>query len=281
MGPKIWISVDMEGMGGLVDRTQFIPDEPAYTRARAQMIAEMRTVVEAVWDAGAGRVVVNDSHDGQLNLAYDSLVGLPSRTELISGMGKRFAMAEGMRGMDLALLVGYHGRSGTSHAIMDHTDSKDVWSVSVNDIDVGEFGLNAYLAGHYGMPVGLAAGDAALAHEVEALLPDTLCVVTKTAVGRRAARVIHPAQVRDELWEAARRAVLHFADGLGPRPLLVTTPIILRVSFMTTEGADAAMLYPGSARVDGRSVAVRCNDMEHAYLASRTLFLMGTGFPLY
>lgn len=281
MEPKVWISVDMEGVGGLVDRTQFMPGEPEYKRARAEMMAEMRTVVEAAWDAGAGRVVVNDSHDGQLNLAYDGLFGLPPRTELISGMGKRFAMAEGMRGMDLALLVGYHGRSGTSLAVMDHTDSGDVWNVFLNDIEVGELGLNAYLAGYYGMPVGLVAGDAALALEVRALLPDTPFVVTKTAVGRRAARLIHPDQVRDELREATRRAVLQVARGQGPEPLRAKTPVAVRVSFMTSEGADAAMLYPGCTRVDGRSVAASFSDMEQAYLACRTLFLMGTGFPLY
>ncbi|MGC8489498.1 MAG: M55 family metallopeptidase [Clostridia bacterium] len=281
MGPKVWISVDMEGIGGLVDRAQFIPEEREYERARAHMIAEMRTVVQAAWDAGASRVVVNDSHDGQLNLAPDGLGGLPEGTELISGMGKRFAMAEGLKGLDLALLVGYHARAGTALAVMDHTDSGDIYRVTLNGEEVGEFGLNAYLAGFYGIPVGLVTGDAALQEEVQALIPDADMVVTKVAVGRQAARLKHPRAVHDELREATRRAVTRFMAGSAPAPLRPTPPVVVAVSFMTSQGTDMAALYPGAGRVDGRTVAVECADMERAYLAARTLFLMGTAYLLY
>jgi len=280
MGPKVWISVDMEGIGGLVDRRQFIPGEREYERARAHMIAEMRTVVEAAWQAGAGRVVVNDSHDGQLNLAADGLEGLPVQTELISGMGKRFAMAEGLKGMDLALFVGYHAQSGTARGVMDHTDSGDVFQVRLNGREVGEFGLNAFLAGFYGIPVGLVSGDDALKVEVDRLIPDTETVVVKSALGRQTARLPHPDRVHRELRRATRRAVTRFIAGTAPRPLSLTAPIRLCVSFMTTEGADTGLLYPGTTRIDGRTVALACSTMEQAYLAVRALFLMGTGYPL-
>ncbi len=280
-GPRVYISVDMEGIGGLVDRRQFLPEEREYERSRPHMIREMRTVVEAAWAAGASRVLVNDSHDGMLNLAYDELEGLPPATELISGTGKRLQMGEGLVGHDVAFFIGYHARAGTAGAIMDHTYTGDVHHVALNGQEVGECGLNAYLAGHFGIPVGVVSGDQALYDEAHPYLGETEFVVTKWALGRKSARLKHPDLVHRELSEAASRAVERIARGQGPKPLVIPTPVTLELGFMTTQGTDLAMLYPGAARVDGRTVEVTCPDMEQAYLAFRALLRLGTGFPLY
>jgi D-amino peptidase len=280
-GPKVWISVDMEGIGGLVDRKQFLPEDREYERSRPHMIREMRTVVEAAWSAGASRVLVNDSHDGQLNLAFDALEGLPPATELISGSGKRLQMGEGLPGHDVAMFIGYHAKAGTAGAIMDHTYTGDVHHVALNGQEVGECGLNAYLAGHFGIPVGVVSGDQALYDEARPYLPETEFVVTKWALGRKSARVKHPDVVHRELRDAVVRAVERMARGEGPKPLRIETPVTLELGFVTSQGTDLAMLYPGAERIDGRTVAVECPDMEAAYLAFRALLRLGTGFALY
>ncbi len=277
----MWISVDMEGIGGLVDRAQFLPEGREYQRARPHMVAEMRTVVRAVWEAGAARVVVNDSHDGQINLLYEALDDLPEETVLISGAGKRLAMAEGLASADVACFVGYHAMAGTAGAVMDHTYTGDVYRVRLNGQEVGECGLNAYLAGHYGIPVALVTGDQALADEVHALLPGTEMVVSKIALGRQTARLVHPRVLHRRLAEATARALARVAQGTGPAPLKIPAPVTIEVGFMTTQGADLAMLMPDAERVDGRSVAVTCPDMERAYLTFRALLRLGTGLPLY
>jgi D-amino peptidase len=278
---KVYISVDMEGIGGVVDREQLLPTGRFYERARRYMVDEMRCAVEAAWEAGAEAVTVNDSHDGMLTLAWEELESLPPETTLISGTGKRWSMGQGLEGHDLALFVGYHAMAGTPRAVMDHTYSGDVYRLRVNGQEVGETGLNAYVAGHFGVPVVLVAGDQALAAEAKALLPAAEIVVTKEAQGRQSARLFSPAVVRQRLRDGVRRALQRWQDGQAQSPLTLSGPYTVEVGFMTTHAADLAALLPDAVRVDGRTVAVTRPTVLEAYLAFRAMIRLGGDVPLY
>ena len=62
----------------------------------------------------------------------------------------------------------------------------------LNGRPTGEYGLNAMILGAWGIPVGLVAGDDALAEEVADWLPWAERVVVKTAAGGNAAASVHP-----------------------------------------------------------------------------------------
>jgi D-amino peptidase len=190
-------------------------------------------------------------------------------------------MAEGLVGMDSALLIGYHAMAGTSAAVMDHTYTGELYSVHFNGREVGEAGINAYLAGHFGVPVLLATGDQALATEVQALIPRVESVITKEALGRRSARLPAPAAVRDKLRQATVRCLGHLRAGSAPDPLKIEMPVSVEVGFMTTDAADSAMMVPESERITGRSVRVIRPDMPEAFRAFRALMSLGAGAPLY
>src|SRR2546427_4215662 len=63
---RVYISVDMEGIAGVVHESQTDPTTPAfaaeYGRFRRLMTAEANAAVEGALAAGATRVLVNDSH---------------------------------------------------------------------------------------------------------------------------------------------------------------------------------------------------------------------------
>lgn len=278
---RIVVSVDMEGIGGIVDRVQLIPGERLYQESRAYMVAEMKAVVRAAWEHGATEVVVNDSHDGMLNLAWSELADLPRGTQLISGTGKRLSMGQGLPGSAAIMFVGYHARAGTAQAVMDHTYSGDVHHLALNGQELGEVGLNAYVAGYYGVPVALVTGDQALVAEARALLPEVDCVITKEALSRRSALLPSPADLADRLAATTARAMDRLHAGTGPKPVTLTGPIELEVGFMTTQAADTACLMPGTRRVDGRTVAITTPTAEAAYFAFRALLVLGGGTPLY
>jgi D-amino peptidase len=62
--------------------------------------------------------------------------------------------------VDGVFFIGYHARNGTPNAVLDHTwSSKTVANVWLTDILTGEYGLNAALAGHFGVSVIMATGD--------------------------------------------------------------------------------------------------------------------------
>lgn len=278
---RIVVSVDMEGIGGIVDRVQLIPGERLYEESRAYMVAEMKTVVRAVWEHGATEVVINDSHDGMLNLAWSELADLPRGTQLISGTGKRLSMGQGLPGSAAIFFVGYHARAGTAQAVMDHTYSGDVHHLALNGQELGEAGLNAYLAGFYGVPVALVTGDQALVAEARQLLPDVESVITKEALGRRSALLPSPADLAERLAASTARAMARLGAGTGPQPIALAGPIEVELGFMTTQAADTACLMPGTRRVDGRTVAATAPNVEAAFFVFRALLVLGGGTPLY
>src|SRR6266550_2919293 len=157
---RVYISVDMEGIAGVVHESQTDPTTPAFA-------AE-----EGALAAGATRALVNDSHWFMRNLLAEEL---HQAAELVSGDPKPRSMMQEIDqqgGFDAALCIGYHARAGTRNAILDHTYADRIHEVRLNGKPVGELGLNAGLAGVHGVPVALVSGDSALAAEAKDLLGD-------------------------------------------------------------------------------------------------------------
>src|SRR5216117_3031603 len=178
---RVYISVDMEGIAGVVHESQTDPTTPAfaaeYGRFRRLMTAEANAAVEGALAAGATKVLVNDSHWFMRNLLAEEL---HPGAELLSGDPKPSSMVQGIEdGFDAALFIGYHARAGTRNAILDHTYADRVAEVRLNG---------------RGVAVALVSGDAALAAEAKQLLGDSVTtVVVKQAVSRHAARSVAPA----------------------------------------------------------------------------------------
>lgn len=267
---RVYLSVDMEGVAGVVHEDQTNPIDPRcageYGRFRRLMTAEANAAVEGALAAGATRVMVNDSHWEMRNLLAEAL---HPAAELVSGSTKPRSMLEGIdTGFDAACFIGYHARAGTPHAILDHTYTDRIFRVRINGTEVGELGLNAALAGRFAVPVAAVSGDQALAAETAELLgAGTRTIVVKHAVARHGARSAAPT-------EACRLISEGVAAGLRtlPAPWTVSSPATIEVEFCSTHHADMAELVPGSARVGGRTVRVSHADYAEAFRAFRALY---------
>jgi D-amino peptidase len=268
---RVYISVDMEGIAGVVHESQTDPTTPAfaaeYGRFRRLMTAEANAAVEGAVAAGATRVVVNDSHWFMRNLLAEEL---HQAAELVSGDPKPRSMMQEIdqqAGFDAALLIGYHARAGTRNAILDHTYADRIHEVRLNAKAVGELGLNAALAGVYAVPVALVSGDSAVAAEAKDLLGDGVAtVIVKEAVSRHAAKSVAPAVACRMIREAVPRALERKHS-----PLALRAPVTLEVDFAMTIHADMAELCPGATRTAGRTVAFTHQDYGEVFRAWRTL----------
>ena len=69
---KIFISVDMEGITGVVQPSQLGPTGFEYGKAREWMTAEAKAAIEGARAAGATSFVLADSHGNAQNLLIDS-----------------------------------------------------------------------------------------------------------------------------------------------------------------------------------------------------------------
>jgi D-amino peptidase len=272
---RVYISVDMEGVAGVVHEDQTNPVDPRcaaeYARFRKLMTGEANAAVEGALAAGATQVVVNDSHWEMRNLLPEEL---HQAAELLSGGPKRLSMMEGIEaGFDAALFIGYHAKAGTARAILDHTMMDAIRDVRLNGRSMGELGLNAALAGAYGVPVALVSGDRATAEEAAALLgSDVETVIVKEAVSRHAARSVAPGAARQLIRDGV-------AAGLRRphRPLVLPSPSSIEVDLTFSYQADYAELVPGSTRLGPVTVSYSHGDFCELFRAWRAFYNLARG----
>lgn len=264
---KIFISVDMEGIGGIGTPAMTQSAGKDYSTGRELMTAEVLAVIEAIRSVGPADILVNDSHGDMQNLLH---VRLPADVEFIQGNIKPLGMVQGLdASFDGAIFVGYHARAGTPEAFLAHTGSGSVKGLWINGTEVGEGGLNAYFAGSVGVPVLVASGDEGFTRQFGALVPTARTVVTKSAIGSSVARLVHPDVVRERLREATVAAL---ADLAAHRPLAVSGAVEVQMRFATTTRADILQAVPGMTRVDGTAVRFEATDMAQAYAVVRLAY---------
>lgn len=259
---KIFISVDMEGITGVTCWDDVDHTKPSYQRFRRVMTAEVNAAVEGALAAGASAVLVNDSHGGMRNVLIEEL---HPKADLISGSPKPLGMMCGVDSdVDLAFLIGYHAKAGTSQAILDHTwSSSKLYTLYLNGQEVGETGLNAAIAGHFGVPIALLTGDQAVTAEAKALLGDNLqTVAVKHALSRYSARSRSLEDVYGHIRSAAEVAM----SEPHPKPLVLEDPITVGIEFVTSVQADlVCSIFPETRRVSGRRVERTAEDMVGAF----------------
>jgi D-amino peptidase len=267
---RVYISVDMEGIAGVVHEHQTDPTDvrfaAEYARSCRLMTGEANAAIEGALAAGAEGVVVNDSHWLMRNLLADEL---HPAAELMSGGPKALSMVEGIDdGFDALFFIGYHGRAGTARSTIDHTYTDRIHEVRVNGAPMGEMGLNAAVAGCFGVPVALVSGDETVAAEARGTFGEHVeTVVVKRAVSRHAARCLAPAEARRRI-RAGAESALH-----RPHPPYVArVPVTIETEFARTVHADMAELVPGSERTAARTVRYRHEDYREAFRAWRAMY---------
>jgi len=271
---KILIAADMEGITGVVNWDQVNPNHAEYSRFRRLMTADVNAAIAGALAGGADEVTVTDGHNNGSNILIEELDG---RARLNSGSPSGLSMVEGVQSADAVIFVGYHARAGALHAVLCHTWTDVITNVWLNGRPCGEIGLNASVAGSFGAPVLMIAGDLAACDEAAEWVQGICPVVVKRAHSRYAAECLPPAQTQALIRQNAEDAVRKFAAGKGPAPLATAAPLTGRVEFANAVQADNAGKAPGARRVDGRTVEISAGDMPGLYAAFRTLASLGRG----
>lgn len=256
---KVLISADMEGTCGVVSWVHVMPPEygdgpsstAEYERARARMTREVNAAIEGALAGGADEVIVNDSHDGMRNLIPEDLH--PS-CRFISGNDKPFGMMQGIEldGIGAVFFTGYHAKAGTPNAPLAHTWTGWINDVRVNGRSTGEFGINALIAGHFGVPVALVTGDRRAVDQTRELLGDAVVgVVVKEGLSTFSALHVHPTKAQELIRDGAERAV---AAAKHVTPWTLPSDATIEVEFDHQTRADQAAYIPGVERGGERFV---------------------------
>lgn len=272
MNPKLFISADLEGVCGVTSPLQCFPksDRSGYQLAVEQLAKEVSTVALAALEAGAGEIIVNDSHGYMTNLA---LPHLPPQVQLLSGKPKCCAMSAGLdKTCDGAIYIGYHAKAGTLNGLLNHTFHDKLFDVSVNGISYGETGINAlYASLIHQVPVILISGDQALCEEAKQLCPTLETVQTKTSLSFAAALSRPQGDVLAEYQEKIKQ-LLTKPKGWRKNLLALKAPYTLQVTFINSLAADVAMTMPWLTRIDGRTIEYQTSDFQELYQALQSAY---------
>ncbi len=269
---KVFVSVDMEGIWGVVHGDQTSASSPEYAAARRWMAEDVNAVVAGLLEAGVTEIVVNDSHGSMRNIVADQL---NPKVSLISGSPKPLSMMQGIDGTyDGVVLLGYHSRAGSSQAILDHTISgSTIRAIRVNGQELPEMGLNGAIAGYYKVPVILLTGDSETCSQAHGLFGESLVTATvKEASGRYAARLLPAEEARKRLKDAAREAV---ASRGKREPFRLNGPYTFDVEFHNSGQSELPMLLPNVKRTGPRAISFVSNDYIEGFKLLRAIIALG------
>ena len=267
---KVFISVDLEGIGGIVHSDQCSPGTRQYDEACAFMTGEANAAISGAFEGGASELVVNDAHGAQRNV---SLLDLDPRARLITGSRKPLSMMEGVdESFDAAFFIGYHAGAG-SYGVLSHTYDSPVWAVRLNSQSAGEITINAALAGYYGVPVALVTGDSAACREALSILGEVEAVSVKEPVSRYSANCWHPTVVRDRIKSAAKSAANRVSE---LEPFTLEPPIRFELTFTHPGYAERANLMPGTTRTEPVVVTYESDDFVAAYRGFLTMLALAS-----
>ncbi len=267
---KIWMSVDLEGISGIVTNRQTDDSGPEYEYARRLMTADANAAIEGALAGGATEILVNDSHSTMQNILPDLL-----RREalLVSGSNKPLSMVQGIdSSVAAALFVGYHARAGTLDAVQDHTYSgRTVFEVRINGRPVGETGINAGVCGYFGVPVVFVSGDSAVAREARETLGEVVTVSVKEGQSRYSAVCLHPEGAHEAIRDGVQKAL---AERWRFKPFTFASPVTVELDVPFAVMADAAALIPGVRHPTPRTVAFTHDDYLVCFKALRAMITL-------
>jgi D-amino peptidase len=264
---KVFISVDMEGVAGIADWEQCLPDGADYALGRELVLGEVNAAIDGAVAAGADEILVNDSHSVMRNLPP---AALGARASYLSGRFKPLYMMEGLdSSFDAVVFLGYHAAMQTP-GVLSHTyNPRAIAEVRLNGTVTGEAGLNALVAQHHGVPVAVITGDQYVGPEAAPFCPDIEVVEVKRSVSRYAAEHLHPEVARERVRDGVSAALAGHLEPPG-----IPLPATLEVELVSPDMAEQATWIEGVTRLDRRTVSFADDDPLRLFRTFMTLVFL-------
>jgi D-amino peptidase len=151
---------------------------------------------------------------------------------------------------DGILFIGQHAMAGAKNAILAHSQSFNVKRIAINGREVGEIGQVAAIAGQFGIPVIMLAGDQAACDELRELQPNAVTVAVKRLAGKGSSLSLSHDVATRQIEEAARKAV---AQAAQYRPWKIAGPVEMTFEYLPQppqQPAGRVATYRGNTVLD-------------------------------
>ena len=247
---KVYISVDMEGIAGVVSNEQLGPSGFEYERARHFMTNETLAAIRGAREAGATEIVVSDSHGNGQNLLIDDF---PDDVTIIRSWPRPLGMMQGIDSTFAAVVfIGYHASTANLAGVRAHTESSASFTgMQFNGVEVPEGGINAAIAGYYGVPVVAMSGDDAAVEEVRRFTGPIQAAVVKRAISFHSAATMTPKAAQELIRLRVKAGVEQRATA---KPYVLRGDVTLDLSFKHYRAVEALAYLPIVKRTTSHSI---------------------------
>jgi D-amino peptidase len=249
---------DLEGVAGVYDWEQRGNDDQVIfeqrMRQRRWLAQEVSAAVDGFLAGGMGEVIVNDGHGAGYTIDLDYM---DPRAQIIHGLDRPFWLPYLDAACTATGIVGGHAKAETRGGCLCHTMSTNVRGYWLNGISMGEMGLQAAIAGHYGVPFVFCAGDAWACREMEELIPGCITVAVKEGMARRSSLTRTPQRAQQMIREGAEEAMKHIGE---IKPFRLESPVLFQEERVGPE-FDAEDPPPHSRVIDAHTREVEAQDV--------------------
>ena len=254
---KVYLMTDLEGVAGVYQWENrddaSLENHERRCRQRKWMVREVNAAVEGFFAGGATEIIVNDGHGAGYTIDLDEL---DPRVEVINGRERPFWLPYLDETCDATAIVGAHAKACTKGACLWHSMNLGIRDYSANGTSIGEMGLQAIIAGHYGVPFIFCSGDAYACREIEALIPGCATVAVKKGLSRLSAKTYTPERAREMIRKGAQEAMSRVGR---VQPLDLGRPIRFRVETFEPQ-FDIENPPPHSRVIDSHTREIEADD---------------------
>lgn len=268
------MSVDMEGVTGVVMPPQFTPGGSEYEHYREIVTNEVNAAIAGARKAGATEFVIADAHGNFQNLLVDKL---PKDVKIVRGEPRPLIMMDGIESgkFDGAMFIGYHASSVSLGGVRAHSFSSAQYSeLKINGVAASEGYWNAAIAGDFNVPVILVSGDDVAVAEMKPVARNAELVAVKKALGFHAAETLTPQAGAELIERSSEKAVRNLA---ADSPFKIKGPVTVDLTFHFYQPAEILSWLPTVERTGARSVRFKANSMVEAtkFLAFLSTYNVG------
>lgn len=259
-GKKVYMITDMEGVDGVFNWVdQCRPFQSARWAESQKLLAdEVNAAVDGLYAGGATDVLVADLHDSGRSL---SVLTIDPRAKLLTGDNTPPTIGLD-RSYSAVIFIGQHAMAGAKNAVLAHSYSFHVQNMWINNIRVGEIGVRTMLAGYYGIPVIMLAGDQAACNELHGLVPNARCAVVKWGMSWNAGISLSHKAACALIRQKTQDAMEHLAEF---KPYHVTNPVTVKIE-TTVQATPGYWARPGVEKPDERTQIFHGKNLLDAWL---------------
>jgi D-amino peptidase len=256
---RIYIHTDLEGVSG-VGRGEMVPTESEdYRHCCEMLMGDLNAAIDGAFEGGAEHVTVLDSH-GSGGFVRELLD--PRAEEDLKPNKKWWGIMDDS--FDATFFIGAHAMAGTMCGFLDHTQSSASWfEYSINGRPMGELGQWALVAGNWGLPLVMVAGDEAACLEATRFFDPCRIAAVKRGLSRQRAECYDLEEARARIRRAAKEAIAIIPDA---KPFAPNKPMEILLTFTRADYADSAATHPGVERIDARTVRKVTDDPLELFL---------------